>query len=451
MQKQFKRILKTLAIAPYFLGCAFVSTSLSGVIELVSNDYKTADQIDSDALKFNADISNCTTNGDVCTRLKHNNGRPIYVYVSDEYSDKEIEYIQYSLDYFENVFDTIDTRYNFKIVSRSEFMLAFLSGQTTIEYLKSDLNQFVEGTNSGANKILTPNLVNRSVIQLSKDFNLTDDFKKYVLFHELCHSFGLGDVYSELVGINQTSIYQGDTVLNISELAIRMCELFPNDYKFLQALYNQNHLTRKGTLAEEELNILQNISNFETAFFSKATTIIEAQLFPNADIGFINNEITNNEYVFNEIMSTSNGSAEYSNHIYFQNDNYIWKIFKDDILVYETSGQYINSGNVIVLPNMHFDLGMQPNSHTLNSPEVRMVMLVRHDDKISLVLMDTLDIQSVSPELKTSGIINSHPEVTAVHQEVIKINDEFSFILPPANEKLYHYKVSKEKENEQEI
>ena len=87
MQKQFKRILKTLAIAPYFLGCAFVSTSLSGVIELVSNDYKTADQIDSDALKFNADISNCTTNGDVCTRLKHNNGRPIYVYVSDEYSD----------------------------------------------------------------------------------------------------------------------------------------------------------------------------------------------------------------------------------------------------------------------------------------------------------------------------------------------------------------------------
>lgn len=279
---------------------AYVNNKIS------KQDYKTIEQMFTDAEVFGTDMKLASYQAFLTKahRLTHNNGDPIYVYISNDFNSAEQKAINIVLDYVSDIFESINPKYSkFQYVSASEVARKALDGQTSFTFEKTSLGS----KNSGGAalrwyNVLNLDYLNGATITINPEYNylyetdlehiknqdtqdkiinlITEDkdennvrITQYfaVVLEEIMHAYGLGDVYYNNfdhkfyeIGLNNTTnIVHNNTFMN-NETSTRKPFLYPEDYKILMAMYFEgNNATPQEYEAAKYL-----IETYENLFFS---------------------------------------------------------------------------------------------------------------------------------------------------------------------------------------
>lgn len=225
--------------------CYLSGKALVNIIEYVGNNYINDNQIDmgnnefenylqiseieSIAKELNFDLSLCSN----IVRLKHNNGEPVYVSISDKFSDNEKAEIIMALDYIFGFLNAINSNYNYKVVdsvseaekmnkSVIKFEVEDMDYRNKCSYLKK--GAFIEGiTTKLSSKYLDEN----------KD-------KDMFVYNEV-----LDGIY-KIIGIKKESEIRYENICDSGYFS-------PNDYKMFMSIYAENFKTK-----EDKENYIEN-------------------------------------------------------------------------------------------------------------------------------------------------------------------------------------------------
>lgn len=282
---------------------------------IVSNTscLKPQTQINMDADLFDADLDIMKFyNNNHITRLKHNGDEPIFVTIDKDITDEKLKTnIHKSLEYVENIFTDINDKYRFQVVDKETANLKKTFSKTVIEYTTSSkIESSTYGNNlSKRNKTLLEESLNfnldnvyniNSVITINEKYineGITEDKLLSILIHELLHSFGLGDIYSnDLDRLTFMNVNYGF----FSEI------ISPNDLRNLYAAYCEKHIKENGELDFITVHeIQQKIKTYEEEYYKhinekiiKKTMLTDIKNFNtlNGTFAFI---INNKKYRFN--------------------------------------------------------------------------------------------------------------------------------------------------------
>lgn len=217
-----------IAVSMLFSGVA----ATYGVSEIAYSSYAKNSQIDDIAKALNCiDIYRMSPS----RRLQHNNGEPISVYISSEFSEQERQEIIHALDYIFGIVGGINSNYKYKLVSEEE------ANSATINISIKDLGDSINGEQITEVKNYLPaitdrgSLAKRNNVYISRAYlleggkGLTD-----VTLHELLHVLGLDDVY-----FFKTYEHISNTQINAEVTGLEMCMITPNDYKTLASMYHK--------------------------------------------------------------------------------------------------------------------------------------------------------------------------------------------------------------------
>ncbi len=325
-----------------------------------TNLYKTQEQIQVDADAFKTDMRyayNLSRQIPVTRnpiRLRHNNNNPIWVYINDEVTEVNRESIKKTLQLVEDVFKDINNKYRFQIVSESQRDFYNFLNHTTLEFddyktKKSSeigiLNKLVlTSTNSNSS------FIKSAVIGLNQEsIEKSPTLRDYTVLHELLHAFGLGDTYPTV-----TSTYANNTFLEYSPLSQSLNQIYENDYRVLNTLYNVNHLSGGKVNIFERNKIIENINNYEKEFYNNVTNFYMNKSIYNTGAPINMEEIKNNS--LNYLDTSVYGKFAYQVKLTFDDNNYIYTIrdFDGNILD-QTVGDYFYTDNYIVLKNVEYN------------------------------------------------------------------------------------------------
>lgn len=327
-----KYAIKKLVLATKVAGLvAFTAASAFGIQQkFVANhiekqNYKTVEHIEEDASLIGTDLRIAQYSkffGAKYQRLKHNDGEPIYVNISDSFSDVEKQMIKQSFGYYETLFSVINPNYaKYEYVSRMEMMAKMAQGKTVIGISHSSVSE------AGGASITVPNPFNRNFtsyaeILINSDNRVYDNETSYengsedaakqserfsrvfdIIFEEITHVYGNGDVYIESsqnhfweIGLLKTTdIVHNNTFMN-NKLANNIIDLFPEDLKTYVALYGDMR-DEKGNIIQEKLDMyLELIELYTSEFVSNRKDLIHQTLhkiYPKQDLEF--SDITEEE------------------------------------------------------------------------------------------------------------------------------------------------------------
>lgn len=325
--------------------------------KIATGDYKTATQINADAALFDAtaNIPEGKQMSDYL-RLKHNDGKPIYVYIDQSISESDEELIKQTLDYYETIFKDINDKYFFEIVGKQTYDINTLKGDTTIKYQMEDLTRFgADGVNRSNRIMFNHKFIKNSTIGINPSLSQDPEYRYYVFLHELTHTFGLNDVY--YFGPNAShDTYFGNTILQASILQQVMGRLSPEDYKMLHAMYNSKHLEKEADTQAAINTILANIEQYNQDYYHFMVDKVKQNLNMHRGKTFqevIDAEIARLDVVYKNSLYNSNQLQDkYEYRVEFENGLYKWQSYKNDQLLHETSGTYLEEGNIIIIPNL---------------------------------------------------------------------------------------------------
>ena len=229
---------------------------------------KQSEQIIKECNSLNLDYSYMITSNENCSVLNIKTGEPIFIEYDSAMPKKEIDIIHRAVDYYENIFKTIDEGYDFELISNDSE--SSKDAIISIKNRNSKLFGFGWGNANGKNRsvhraLSEKNVIAKSYICLDWDSiqESGDAYSYYVILHELAHSFGINDVYYK--GSNKnTNCQYGNTIMNSS--ATTFYELYPNDYGLLQAMYSKEYI--KQTNYENAIKVMkEKIDIYEKYFY----------------------------------------------------------------------------------------------------------------------------------------------------------------------------------------
>ena len=229
-----KTILLSAAVAFGVLSAATVSS------HIVFKDYLPISQAEDVADLLGCDFSYWQPND---MRMKHNNGEPIYVSISEDFSDVERQNIVDALNYVFGVMGDINPNYHYELVEDAG-SIKYLNKSVVkfgVEQAKQEEADAVHTTDR-ANRIAR--LSGKGIFGTSNKIMFDPDYLKEneqenslygVTVHELLHCFGLDDVYCQ-----EDGTYYGNSFLNplIEDKGLVM--ITPNDYLALISIYAEN-------------------------------------------------------------------------------------------------------------------------------------------------------------------------------------------------------------------
>ena len=313
MKPILKHVAKKLWLATKLTGVlaftaasAFTIQQRSVAKHIEEQNYKTVEQIKADADLFSTDMSIATYSkffGSEFQRLKHNDGEPIYVNIADSFSEVEKEAAKQIFNYYSNLFSIINPNYSsYEFVSRVEMTKKLAEGKTVIGISHSGIskaggaalsvpNPFNTEFTSYAEILINPkNYISdhekefeqESIEHFNQQVRISSFFD--VMFEEITHVFGLGDVYIEdnrdkfweIGAMKTTDISYNNTFMN-NHMTNSIVDLFPGDVKILVALYSEIR-DENGDIIPEKVEFYQEFIDSYTNLFieNRKGAILEA-------------------------------------------------------------------------------------------------------------------------------------------------------------------------------
>lgn len=226
-------------------------------------DYNSTSEIANMVEEFGCDSSMLKIVENKIKTLKHNGEEPIYVTISNDYSDLERKSVVNALDHVFGVVESFNDKYKYKIVNKEFFEEKQKDKKTTIEFvIKVDEDISANAQNSFKKEFLpvfaSKRIVNKSLITYFRNLSFlpNDENKGWkierVMVHEILHSFGFDDVYNRDV-LKLTDKMYGNTAVNAQHTINKMT---PNDFLMLASMY-----APKFTSEEEKQEYIAKVRN----------------------------------------------------------------------------------------------------------------------------------------------------------------------------------------------
>lgn len=218
---------------------------------------------------------------DQIIKLKPNLNDKVYVYVEDNVSDRTRSNIQNSLDYFNDIFTDINTKYQFKMCDSVTYGTNMSLMNSTISFGYKDMSNSTYGATARSyNRPIVlkalkedwyySKLYNiRSDIYLNqKSFEkLSDATQESIIRHELLHVLGIEDTYFGFK--EEASLMNTDYTSTINILS-------PKDMARLFVLYDENLIGENNTINQQELTkVKEYLSEYENHYYAKLATKIK--------------------------------------------------------------------------------------------------------------------------------------------------------------------------------
>lgn len=232
------------------------------------------DQYNYLAQKLEADTSYTKFNDKEIIRMKHNNGEPIYCYLSEEFSQEEQKSIRAALEHVFGIIGRVNPYYQYKIVDKKEIVKQTMLDKTTITfgYYSKEVLGDVAGLGDSVKAYANQNFsltgeLNESKknrrhfdIRFIKEEMAEDEWDR-VSLHELLHTFGINDVYNYGQHKKTDKVY-ANTSINI---LYKYNFITPNDFDVLISAYSE---AEKNT--NKDVQKLKELSKaYERWYYSK--------------------------------------------------------------------------------------------------------------------------------------------------------------------------------------
>ena len=254
-EKGIKRFTKPAATVLVTAGLIF--TGLVGVKNAsnqVYGDYASLKDIQQVAEALNCDYSYWQSNN---FRMKHNDDEPIYVTISDDFSNEEREEIVKALDYVFGIVGDVNPHYHYDIVDN--VLLQKLTDKTVLKIGIKESDDNVNAVQKSDEMSFLARYTGKgdfsksNTIMFDPDFLRDNKNRMYaVTVHETLHCFGLNDVYCAPDGV-----YYGNTLMNPMVDDDGPILITPNDYRVILATYAE-----KFNSEEEKNNYIETSKAF---------------------------------------------------------------------------------------------------------------------------------------------------------------------------------------------
>ena len=299
--------------------------------------------------------------------LPHNNGKPIYISISDELLNSEYgQIIKDNIDSVFSVVGRINPLYKYEIVSESDIFAHKLLMQSVIQIKNEDLSKVVENDDINADGLIrtNSNILNfvstrneRSNLTISIDLeNLKNKENvvnaiSYTLRHEFGHAFGLDDTYSATKAKNgqqhlenirteyyntlMQSGYNRDNFLN---------NYTPYDFRrFVTTMHEKG--TAKDVERYEKL-----CEDYKKEYYQQ----LENFILEKEDIAYPENVKECARLVsYTSYCAEDDGKDEVIYDVKIDGDKYIYKLTRNGELVGSCEGKVLHGNNMSFLLNVN--------------------------------------------------------------------------------------------------
>ncbi len=284
-------------------------------------------------------------------RLKPNDDGKVSVYISAKVPERTRQNIQNSLNYFNNIFDAVNDKFNFTIVDKADYIADKVIQKSTIKFDYKALEQEgLYGYNSHAQtmfdfpkKMFSESANNGKYCVSSEIFlnslyfeNLDDKMQEYTIRHEMLHSLGFDDVYGE-------DYKEFATIMNINNFYVTN-EISPSDMRRLYTAYCDSYINSDKTINYEKLSEVKDyLISYEDKYYDNVANVLKDS-FAGELKEISSEEIANFTagYGLLDVKVNSNGEYEY---VY--NRNAI-----DPSKHFEGKGKIVKGTDYVILPKI---------------------------------------------------------------------------------------------------
>lgn len=255
-----------------------------GIFVSSKNYFKNSDLIPqvTSELCTDMDLMHCSQRNDQIIRLKPNDDGNVCVYIADNVPQRTKQNIQSSLEYFNDIFDNVNDRFNFEVGSKAEYLADKALQKSTIKFDYKSLKNQVTGLNTHyqswfdfPKKIFSSSknagvYCVSSYINLNKDYfeKFDDKMQQYTIRHEMMHSLGFDDVYD-------SKFDDFTTIMNVNNLYVTN-EVSPSDMRRLYTAYCEDYVNADKTLNYEKLaEIREYLDNYENQYYDNVATVLK--------------------------------------------------------------------------------------------------------------------------------------------------------------------------------
>ena len=324
-------LLTATTIASSLIGCS--SHQKADSTSFTSTEYASDEQINQLAEDLNCDTSYLLPHK---YKLTHNNGQPIYVTFSEEYTDHYKAIVTESLNNIFSLLNKVNNLYHYEIVNDYDS----ISSYSNIRY-EIGVNNNIDGlANVKTNTIFIDNA------------NLNDNKVYYIATHELLHLLGFNDVYDNGEHKN-TDVFYNNTFMKHTnyEDHILGCTIktdadkmiLPNDFACIVAKYSP-----KAASSIEYDSLLKKSKNLKNAYEVKFYSLNLKNEIRDA------NEIENDiKFATTTNIKDSNGAITTLTNTFTIENNSFTLTIKDNHKTIETySGDIVKSDKFIIFKNL---------------------------------------------------------------------------------------------------
>lgn len=283
-------------------------------------------------------------------RLKPNDDGNVCVYIADNVPQRAQQNIKSSLNYFNEIFDNVNDKFNFTVGNKAEYVADRALQNSTIKFEYKTLDEGTYGFNSHSQSLfdfpkkIFPESANNGKYCISSTISLNDRYfdklddkmQQFTIRHEMLHSLGFDDVYTN----NYTEFA---TIMNVDNFYITN-EISPSDMRRLYTAYCEKYVNSDKTLNYEKLaEVKEYLNNYETQYYQNVAEVLKDS-FAGECYNITDEELAGFTagYGLLDVKVNANGKYEY---VYNKNA-------QDPSKLFAGSGTVVKGDNYAILPKI---------------------------------------------------------------------------------------------------